>query len=192
MIWFEDHIERQKKILHELREEFSLKKKELDIIEASIIEWRKIKTLLDEENKIIRNDTYSMQNTLRVETESLQKIEDRKLQQNIERKELEEDIQKLTLKKSVLEDFIINLWEEEMERKEKNKELYSKNADLFKEIQDSIQILDTQNAQIQKQNNIFKKKENEIQLRELLIEQREKQAQIEGNYISNSIESKIF
>lgn len=106
---FEDHIERQKRILHDLREEFSLKKKELDILEENIVEGRKNKTLLENDKRKLENEIYSMQNTIRIESESLQKLEERKLQQNIEKKELEEDIGKLVLKKSVLEDSIINL-----------------------------------------------------------------------------------
>lgn len=64
------------------------------------------------------------------------------MKQNIEKKILEEDIGKLILRKSVLEDSIINLSEEEIEKKSKNKELENKNSSLVKNIQKNTQILE--------------------------------------------------
>ena len=93
------------------------------------------------------------------------------------------------MKKSVLEDSIINILEEEAEKKSKNKELDSKNINLLKSIQKNTQISDNQTIQIEKQNNIFKKREKELELRELLVEQREKQVQANESLISDTLES---
>lgn len=166
-----------------------MEKSELDIVEASIVEGRIIKTNFDQENLITKTEIYKIQQSIKIESDVLEAMRARTIDQNAYYSSLKKNIVGLINKVDTLTRENETLTDRRNTLTSEINSHIIENNSLISKIQINIQILNDSEIDIKKKNNIFVKREKELELKNIELQEKEKILQERESFINDTMES---